>query len=72
MKWPEALARELLGLFVDDVPFTLGIVAWVAIGALGLPQLAIDGYLRAPILFLGCGLILVVSTRWTARRPAGP
>lgn len=42
MSWLKSAARELFGLFVDDVPFTSAILAWLGIGSLLLPRMVID------------------------------
>jgi len=68
MSWLSAFFRELLSLFVDDVPFTAAIVVWLVIATVGLPRLAIDARWDAPLLAAGCALLLVVSARWTALR----
>ena len=67
MNWLAAALRELFSLFVDDVRFTVAIVIWIAFGTLGLPQLPVDPGWDAPLLFLGCAVILVVSA-WRAAR----
>jgi len=67
MKWLGSALRELFSLFVDDVWFTLALVVWVTFGILGLPKLPIGSGWDAPLLFLGCAIILVVST-WRAAR----
>ncbi len=67
MNWLGAALRELFSLFVDDVGFTVAIVIWIAFGTLGLPQLPVDSGWDAPLLFLGCAVILVVSA-WRAAR----
>ena len=67
MKWLGAALRELFSLFVDDVRFTVAIVIWIVFGTVGLPQLPVDPSWDAPLLFLGCAAILVVSA-WRAAR----
>ena len=67
MNWLGAALCELFSLFVDDVWFTVAIVIWIAFGTLGLPQLPVDPGWDAPLLFLGCAVILVVSA-WRAAR----
>ena len=67
MNWLGAALRELFSLIVDDVWFTVAIVIWIAFGTLGLPQLPVDPGWDAPLLFLGCAVILVVSA-WRAAR----
>ena len=67
MNWLNAALRELFSLFVDDVWFTVAIVIWIAFGTLELPRLPVDLSWDAPLLFVGCAIILVVST-WRASR----
>ena len=68
MKWAANVLSELVGLFVDDLAFTLAILAWVALGALLLPRLGPANVWAAPLLSLGCAAILVESVRRAARR----
>ena len=49
MKWLVSAAREIAGLFVEDVGFTLGILAWVALAALVLRGLPVGEPWRAAI-----------------------
>jgi hypothetical protein len=67
MGWLSAAGRELFSLFVDDVPFTVAILAWIGAGTVGLPLLAISEGLTAPLLFVGCAVILAGSS-WLAGR----
>ena len=67
MNWINAAIAELFSLFVDDVWFSVGIIVWIAFGTLQLPKLPVDLAWDGPILFLGCGVILVFST-WQAAR----
>ena len=62
-----AALREIFSLFIDDVRFTVAIVIWIAFGTLGLPALPVDPGWDAPLLFLGCAVILVISA-WRAAR----
>ncbi|MFQ5775277.1 MAG: hypothetical protein ACE5GS_12225 [Kiloniellaceae bacterium] len=68
MEWLRAAALELFALFVDDVPFTVAIVVWLGAGIVLLPRLDMEVMWDAPLLFLGCTVILVESVRRTARR----
>jgi hypothetical protein len=68
MSWLKDALRELFGLFVEDVPFTLALIAWIAAAALGLPALAIDAAWDAPLLAAGCGLVLAISVFRAALR----
>ncbi len=67
MKWLKAAVGELFSLFVDDVWFSAAIAIWITFGTLQLPKLPINLSWDAPLLFLGCAVILVVST-WRASR----
>ncbi len=67
MSWINAALGELFSLFVDDVWFSLGILAWITLGTLLLPNLPVDHGWDAPLLFLGCAVIFVVSSWRTAR-----
>ncbi|TCS62128.1 hypothetical protein [Varunaivibrio sulfuroxidans] len=61
------ILRELFSMFVDDVSFSLAIVAWTAFLALVLLP-AMTGAATAFIgvlFFLGCAAILMIST-WRA------
>jgi hypothetical protein len=51
------------------VRFTLAILVWIAVGTLGLSRLPLDLAWDAPLLFLGCAVILVLSA-WRAARAA--
>ena len=68
MKWIATVLSELVGLFVDDLGFTLTILAWIALSALLLPRLGLAAAWGAPLLFLGCAAILVENVRRAARR----
>lgn len=68
MGWLRTIARELLGLFVDDGSLALPTLLWLAaIWLLGLP-LPPPPALRGLLLFLGLAAILVGSARSGARR----
>jgi len=68
MNWINAALGELFALFVDNVRFTVAILAWIAFGTLELPKLSINMGWDAPLLFLGCAIILVISV-WRAAKP---
>jgi len=68
MEWLSAVIKELFSLFVDDVPFSLAIIVWIAAGTLLLPQLILDPGVRGGILFLGFAVVLLVSVLITAMR----
>jgi hypothetical protein len=56
-----SILKETLGLFVDDGSLALALILWVAIAGLGLPRMPLPLAWDAPILFVGCVLILVVT-----------
>jgi hypothetical protein len=68
MSWLTAAMRELFSLFVDDVGFTLALLAWVAIAAEGLPRTGIPQELDGPVLFVGCAVVLLATARRAAMR----
>ncbi|NQV98890.1 MAG: hypothetical protein HQ483_04280 [Rhodospirillales bacterium] len=68
MNWLYAAVTELFSLFIDDVWFSAGILVWIAFGTLQLPKLPVDPGWDAPLLFLGCAVILVTSTWRAAKR----
>lgn len=61
--------KELLGLFVDDLPFTLGIVVWLAFAGLILTRVPVHPRLLAAIFVLGLLAVLLASVWRTAMRP---
>lgn len=60
--------RELAGLFVDDGSLALALVIWAAVAGYGLPHLPVPRDWDAPILFLGCVLILLENLYRSTRR----
>ncbi len=68
MNWLRTAAKEIFSLFVDDVPYSLAIIAWIVAGTLLLPLLSLGTEMQAGILFLGFALILLVSVLLTAKR----
>jgi hypothetical protein len=56
--WIVGVAREVWGLFVDDVGLAAGSLAWVVLIWLGARWL---GALAGPTLFVGLAAILIVS-----------
>ncbi len=71
MKALAALVRKIVGLFVEDAGFALGILAWVALAALLLREPAVADPWRALILLAGCLALLVENVLRAARRRAG-
>jgi hypothetical protein len=64
----KSIAREILGLFVEDGSFAIAILVWLAIACIGLrfiPHVS----LRGPLLFAGLAIILARSVlRFAGRR----
>lgn len=65
---------ELWSLFVDDGALAFALVLWCGLATWGLPLLGTESAIRAPLLLIGCMVILVVNVLWTAlrRRSAEP
>lgn len=70
MKLLSAIARELLGLFLDDEFLAVAILAVIALSAL-LHWLAVAPLLTGAALLLGCVAVLTASLA-RAVRPAKP
>lgn len=64
----KAALREVFGLFVDDGPFALAILAWCAVAWLALPRLGLAPGWDGAAFFLGLAAILLESARRRARR----
>jgi hypothetical protein len=61
-------ARELWGLFVEDVSLTIGTLACVALAAFVLPRVGVPAHWRAPILFAAVALMLLENVYRGARK----
>jgi hypothetical protein len=70
MRWIQSVAREVVGLFVDDGNFAVAIVAWLAVCVVSLPRVAIGAHWAGLTLFAGLALILIESVLRFARRRA--
>ena len=68
MRWYRSIAREVVGLFVDDGSFAVAIVTWVVICVVALPRVAAGARWAGPALFAGLALILIVSVLRFARQ----
>jgi membrane protein implicated in regulation of membrane protease activity len=68
MRWLRSIAREVLGLFVDDGSFAAAILAWAALVALLLPHVTGHASWLGPALFSGLAVILIESAVRFARR----
>jgi hypothetical protein len=68
MKILLTILRELWGLFIDDGSLALALVVWCALAALALPRLLPLSDWDAPVLFLGCLVILLANVAVSAKR----
>lgn len=66
MKFLRALGAELIGLFVDDWGFALGLLFWV--GLCALPAARAHPRAAAPVLFLGLAALLLAFVAHAARQ----
>lgn len=64
----KAIGHEILGLFVEDVRFTVALAIWIAIAAAARPWWRAMQPLGAIVLFAGFALILGVTVLRAARR----
>jgi hypothetical protein len=62
-----AVLKELWSLFVDDRSLALALVIWVAICGFGLSRAPVPAAWDAPILFVGCLVILVFNVMRSAQ-----
>lgn len=65
------ILKELWGLFVDDGSLALALIIWVAITGFGLPRVPVPAAWDAPILFIGCVVILVFNVLRSVVRGRG-
>jgi hypothetical protein len=68
MRWFKSIFREILGLFVDDGNFALGILVWVGLVVVVLPRAASGARWAGPAFFVGLALILIESVLRFSRR----
>jgi hypothetical protein len=61
MRWLKSIAREVLGLFVEDWSFAAAILVCVVLAGLVLPRIAPAALWSGPALFTGLALILIES-----------
>lgn len=61
MGWIKTVVWEVWGLFVDDIPFAVAILVWLAIIAFAFTRTSLPSNLGGPILFLGIAVILFES-----------
>jgi hypothetical protein len=62
------IARELVGLFVDDGSLAAIVLIWIALCGVALPKLVSATPWHGPLLFIGLALILFESAWRGARR----
>jgi hypothetical protein len=69
MRWLKSIAREVLGLFVDDGSFAIAILVWAAFVVVVLAHVAGHANWTGPALFSGLAFILIESVvRFSRRR----
>ena len=68
MRWLRSIAREILGLFVDDGSFALAIVIWLLLVVMLLPRAVASASWAGPVLFAGLAIILAQSVLHYARK----
>jgi hypothetical protein len=68
MPWLKSIAREVVGLFVDDGSFAVAILVWLALAVAGLPHIEAHPRVAGPVLFAGLAFILVESVLRFSRR----
>jgi hypothetical protein len=68
MSWLKSIAREILGLFVDDGSFAVVILLWLAFTIAVLPRIAPTARWTGPAFFAGLALILIESVLRYSRK----
>jgi hypothetical protein len=68
MRWLRSIIGEIYGLFVDDGSFALTILVWLAVCWLLPPLIGLPLTARAPVLAIGCLVILLESAARRAGR----
>lgn len=69
-RWIVTAARELLGLFVDDGPLAISVIAWLLLCGLFRTILRQAGAASGPLLFAGFALLLLWSVVRYGKPPA--
>jgi hypothetical protein len=64
----KTVAREALGLFVEDARLTAALVVWIALIAALSRWAGLNRWFGASALFAGCLLILIENLVHAARR----
>ena len=60
--------RELLGLFVEDLSLTIGIVIALAVGGAAVTRLGLDHRWNGGVLFLLLAVVLIENVRRSSRQ----
>lgn len=68
MKGLISAVKEVWSLFVDDGSLALALVIWCGVAGFGLPYVVPANAWRAPILFIGCLVILLANVAAAVRR----
>jgi hypothetical protein len=68
MRWIQSVAREVVGLFVDDGSFAGAILAWIMVCITLLPRVAAGARWAGLALFAGLAAILIESVLRFSRR----
>jgi hypothetical protein len=70
MNWLRSIAREILGLFVDDGSFAIAILVWLGVVVFVLKHVVVRTNWLSTVLFGGLAVILIESIlRFARRRP---
>lgn len=68
MSWLKGVARETVGLFVDDGSLAVAIIVWLGLAWLAEAALHVGGTWPGVLLFAGLAAILVENAWRRARR----
>ena len=60
--------RELAGLFVEDLGYSIIIILWITLVAVGLPRVPLDLVWRGPVFYLGIIVILFENVTRAAQK----
>ncbi|MGP8260892.1 MAG: hypothetical protein ACLQM6_13170 [Acidobacteriaceae bacterium] len=68
MRWIKSIAREVVGLFVEDGSFAIAILVWLGLAVAVVPRAAAGARWAGPAPFAGLAAILIESVLRFARR----
>jgi hypothetical protein len=68
MKTVIGVLKELAGLFVEDLGYSIVIVLWITLVAAALPKVPLDPVWRGPVLYGGIVVVLIENVTRTARK----